>query len=87
MSVFSTRVKNSTFQGQPHNDLARAHGLTPTQLALAFCYGSWRVASTIIGVTTLAQLDEDIDAWNVQLSPELLAACDAIRLEMRDPAN
>ena len=70
-----------------YNQLARDHGLTPTQLALAFCYRSWRVASTIIGVTTLAQLDEDLDAWSVQLSPELLAACDAIRLEMRDPAN
>ena len=45
------------------------------------------MASTIIGVTTLAQLDEDLDAWNVQLSDELLAACDAIRLEMRDPTN
>ena len=93
MSLFD-RMKNqrwgresSIAAAKRYNDLAREHGLTPTQLALAFCYGSWRVASTIIGVTTLAQLDEDIDAWNVQLSPELLAACDAIRLEMRDPAN
>ncbi len=69
-----------------YNALAREHGLTPTQRALAFCYRSWRVASTIIGVTSLAQLDEDLDAWSVQLSPELLAACDAIREEMRDPA-
>jgi aryl-alcohol dehydrogenase-like predicted oxidoreductase len=70
-----------------YNQLARDHGLTPTQLALAFCYRSWRVASTIIGVTSLAQLDEDLNAWGVQLSDELLAACDAIRLELRDPAN
>jgi aryl-alcohol dehydrogenase-like predicted oxidoreductase len=70
-----------------YNALALDHGLTPTQLALAFCYRSWRVASTIIGVTTMAQLDEDMDAWDVQLSDEVLAACDAIRLEMRDPAN
>ncbi|MFT4194842.1 aldo/keto reductase, partial [Ottowia sp.] len=70
-----------------YNQLARDHGLTPTQLALAFCYRSWRVASTIIGVTSLAQLDEDLDAWDVQLSDEVLAACDAIRLELRDPAN
>ena len=70
-----------------YNQLARDHGLTPTQLALAFCYRSWRVASTIIGVTTMAQLEEDLDAWSVQLSDEVLAACDAIRAEMRDPAN
>jgi hypothetical protein len=31
------------------------------------------VASTIIGVTSLAQLDEDLDAWGTVLSPELLA--------------
>jgi len=70
-----------------YNQLARDHGLTPTQLALAFCYRSWRVASTIIGVTSLAQLDEDLDAWSVQLSPELLAEIDAIRWELRDPAQ
>jgi aryl-alcohol dehydrogenase-like predicted oxidoreductase len=70
-----------------YSALARAHGLTPTQLALAFCYRSWRVASTIIGVTSLAQLDEDIDAWNVTLSPELLAAIDAVRWRVRDPAQ
>ena len=70
-----------------YNQLARDHGLTPTQLALAFCYRSWRVASTIIGVTTLAQLDENLDAWSVQLSPELLAQIDAIRWELRDPAQ
>ncbi|WP_313079658.1 aldo/keto reductase [Pulveribacter sp.] len=70
-----------------YNQLARDHGLTPTQLALAFCYRSWRVASTIIGVTTLAQLDENLDAWSVQLSPELLAEVDAIRWQLRDPAQ
>ena len=60
--------------------------MTPTQLALAFCYTKWQVASTIIGVTTLAQLDEDIDAFGTTLSADVLAAVDAIRLEIRDPA-
>ena len=70
-----------------YNALARANGLTPTQMALAFCYTNWRVASTIIGVTTLAQLDEDLDAWGTSLSPELLAQIDAIRWSYRDPAQ
>ena len=69
-----------------YNQLAREHGLTPTQLALAFCYGNWRVASTIIGVTSLAQLDEDLAAWDTALSPELLAAIDQIRWQVGDPA-
>lgn len=70
-----------------YNALAREHGLTPQQLALAFCYRNWRVTSTIIGVTSVAQLDECLDAWNVQLSPEILKAIDAIRWESRDPAQ
>ena len=70
-----------------YNVLAREHGLTPTRMALAFCYTNWRVASTIIGVTTLAQLDEDIDAWGTTLPPELLAKIDAIRWTIRDPAQ
>lgn len=69
-----------------YNALAREHGLTPTQLALAFCYTKWQVASTIIGVTSVAQLDEDLDAWETKLSAELLAEIDRIRWEMRDPA-
>ncbi|MDO9113677.1 MAG: aldo/keto reductase [Polaromonas sp.] len=69
-----------------YNALAREHGLTPTQLALAFCYTKWQVASTIIGVTSVAQLDEDLDAWGTTLAPELLTAIDAIRWELRDPA-
>jgi diketogulonate reductase-like aldo/keto reductase len=55
-------------------------------MALAWCYTKWQVASTIIGVTTLAQLDEDLDAWGTTLSPELLAEIDKIRWEIRDPA-
>jgi aryl-alcohol dehydrogenase-like predicted oxidoreductase len=70
-----------------YNALARAHGLTPTRMALAWCYTNWRVASTIIGVTSLDQLDENLDARGTTLAPELLAAIDALRLEMRDPAQ
>jgi aryl-alcohol dehydrogenase-like predicted oxidoreductase len=69
-----------------YNALAREHGLSPTQLALAFCYTKWQVASTIIGVTSLAQLDEDLNAWGTNLSPELLQQIDAIRWDIRDPA-
>lgn len=70
-----------------YNALAREHGMTPSQLALAFCYTSWRVASTIIGVTSLTQLDECLDAWGTTLSAELLKEVDKIRWEDRDPAQ
>jgi len=70
-----------------YNALAREHGLTPSQLALAFCYTNWRVASTIIGVTSMTQLDECLDAWGTTLSPEMLAEIDKIRWDHRDPAQ
>ena len=70
-----------------YNQLARDHGLTPTRMALAFCYGNWRVASTILGVTTVAQLDECVAAWGTTLAPELLTAIDRVRWEIRDPAQ
>jgi len=69
-----------------YNALARSSGLTPTQLALAFCYTKWQVASTIIGVTSAAQLDENIDAWGTVLPLDVLAEIDRIRWEIRDPA-
>jgi aryl-alcohol dehydrogenase-like predicted oxidoreductase len=69
-----------------YNQLARDNGLTPTRLALAFCYTKWQVASTIIGVTSLAQLDEDLDVYGTTLSAEVLAEIDKIRWENRDPA-
>ena len=70
-----------------YSALARAHGLTPTHMALAFCYGNWRVASTLIGVTSVAQLDENLAAWGTALSPELLTAIDGVRWRNRDPAQ
>ena len=63
-----------------YNALARANGLTPTQMALAFCYTKWQVASTIIGVTSLAQLDADIDAYGTVLSADVLAEIDKIQI-------
>ena len=69
-----------------YNALAVANGMTPTQMALAFCYTKWQVASTIIGVTSVAQLDQNIDAYGTTLSAEVLDEIDKIRWEIRDPA-
>jgi aryl-alcohol dehydrogenase-like predicted oxidoreductase len=55
-------------------------------MALAFCYNKWQVASTIIGVTSIAQLDENLDIYGTVLSEEILLAIDQIRNQHRDPA-
>jgi aryl-alcohol dehydrogenase-like predicted oxidoreductase len=70
-----------------YNQLARDNGMTPTQMALAFCYTRWSVASTIIGVTSVAQLEEDVKVWGTELSTQVLAEIDEIRLIHRDPAT
>lgn len=67
-------------------ELAREHGLTPAQLALAFCYRRPCVASTIIGASTLGQLEDNLAAWDITLSPELLKAVDQIHLLHSNPA-
>lgn len=78
--------KDALEAARRYNALARQNGLTPTQMALAFCYTKWQVASTIIGVTSVAQLDEDVNAYGTTLPAELLAEIDAVRWQMRDPA-
>jgi aryl-alcohol dehydrogenase-like predicted oxidoreductase len=67
--------------------LARANGLTPTQLALAWCYSRWFVGSTIIGATSVPQLRENIDAFDLTLSRELVASVDAIHASLPNPGQ
>ena len=67
-------------------ELARAQGLTPTQLALAFVYRRPFVASTIIGATTTDQLQENLAAWDTVLSPEALRQIDAVHQRFTNPA-
>lgn len=66
--------------------LARAHGLTPTQLALAFVHSRWFVSSIIIGASTLRQLKEDLDACETLLGEEVLAEIDRLYLRYGSPA-
>ena len=67
--------------------LAREHGLTPTQLALAWCYSRWFIASTIIGATSLEQLQHNIDAYQITLTPEVVKAVDAIHATLTNPGQ
>lgn len=79
--------KEALAAARKYSDLARTYGLTPLQLALAFCYTNWRVTSTIIGVTCMDQLEECISAIEIKLSDEILKKIDAIRWKIRDPAQ
>jgi len=67
--------------------LARAHDLTPAQMALAWCHGRWCVASTIIGATTLAQLRENINAGSLVLPDEVISGINAIHTDITNPGQ
>jgi len=66
--------------------VAKKHGLTLTELALGWCTSRPHVASSIIGATSLAQLKQNIAAFDVQLSAEAVNDIDAVHARFRDPA-
>jgi aryl-alcohol dehydrogenase-like predicted oxidoreductase len=70
-----------------YTQLARAVGLTPTELALAWCYSRWFVASTIIGATSVAQLKENIDAYDVKLAQDVIDQVNAIHARITNPGQ
>ena len=51
--------------------VARKHGVTPTQLAIALCNSRSFVTSTIIGATTMPQLAEDLQGFRVEWTQEM----------------
>jgi aryl-alcohol dehydrogenase-like predicted oxidoreductase len=58
--------------------LARDHGLDPVHLALAFVNQQPFLTSTIIGATTLAQLDANLASAEIELSGALIKEIEAI---------
>ncbi|WP_394228186.1 aldo/keto reductase [Pseudoalteromonas spongiae] len=58
--------------------LAAKLGITPSQLALAWCDKVDGVTSTIIGATTQQQLGENIAAFELNLPDDFMAQVDAI---------
>ena len=83
-----TRYSNERTEAatRQYVQLAREHGLSPTQLALAWVNQQPSVASNLIGATTLEQLKEDIDSVDVDLAPELLEQIDRIHAGNPNPA-
>jgi aryl-alcohol dehydrogenase-like predicted oxidoreductase len=66
-------------------DVAKKHGITPSQLALAWCDQVDGVTSTIIGATKMSQLIENIDAFDLSLSAECLADIEAVLKQYTAP--
>ena len=65
--------------------LARAQGLDPAQMALAFVQSRPFMTSTIIGATTLAQLDSNIGSAQVVLGRAVVKAIEEIHSRFTIP--
>jgi aryl-alcohol dehydrogenase-like predicted oxidoreductase len=66
--------------------LARRHGMRPAQMALSFVMHRWFVASTIIGATSMAQMKENLGAWEQPLSEDILKEIEDLHLRYMNPA-
>ena len=71
---------------QAYADLAAKHGMSLLQLAMAFVTSRWFVASSIIGASNLAQLQEIFAALNTPIPDELQEEINAIHLRYTNPA-
>lgn len=89
LTLFERFSRYSNPQGeaatQRYVDLAREHGLSPTQMALAYVNSRAFVTSNIIGATGMEQLREDIASAELSLSDELLEQIEAIHVEQPNP--
>jgi aryl-alcohol dehydrogenase-like predicted oxidoreductase len=67
-------------------DIARQHGLDPAQMALAYVTSRPFVTATIVGATTMTQLETDIGAADLVLPAETLADIEAVHRLYTYPA-
>jgi aryl-alcohol dehydrogenase-like predicted oxidoreductase len=68
-------------------DLARRRGITPVQLALGYVRSRWFLGASIIGATTMAQLEEDIAAAQFELDTETLSEIAKLQEHYPNPAG
>lgn len=67
-------------------ELARRHGMRPAELAISFVAAQPFVGSVILGATTLAQLETNIDACARRLDAGILREIEAVHLQFPSPA-
>ena len=90
LTVYSRFTRYSNPQAEAatreYVELARAHGISPTHLALAWVNQRPFVTSNLIGATSLEQLKENIDSVDVTLPADVLDAINQIHARHPNPA-
>lgn len=76
----------ATAATQKYVDLAAAHGVDPSQMALAYVQSRPFVTSVILGATSTQQLAVNLGAADLVLSPEIIAGIEAIHNQDPNPA-
>lgn len=66
--------------------LARGHGLSPAQMALAFVNERPFLTSNIIGATTREQLEENLGSIDIELDESINDAINEIHIRISNPA-
>lgn len=69
-----------------YQDLAKSNNLSLTEMSMAFVNQQKFVTSTIIGATTMEQLEENINAFELQLSSEIISEIEKIQELIPNPA-
>ena len=67
--------------------LAKRRGLSLVQLALGFVASRWFLGASIVGATSMSQLEEDIAAAQLELDAETLAEIAAVQVHYPNPAG
>lgn len=78
--------KGSLNAVEEYQKIAQKHGLTLTQMSLAFINQLPFVTSNIIGATNLTQLKENIESIDIKLSDVILNEIEAIHSVIPNPA-
>ncbi len=67
--------------------VAKQRGLTLPQLALGYVKSRWYLGTSIVGATTMAQLEQDIVAAQLELDAQTLSDIAAVQLRYPNPAG
>jgi aryl-alcohol dehydrogenase-like predicted oxidoreductase len=86
---FMARYRDSLNEAavEAYINIAKESGISAATMALSWCYHREHVCSTIIGATTLDQLDENIKAYDVKLNPEVLEKIHKVYQRYTDPTK
>lgn len=71
---------------QAYVELARAQGLDPAQMALAYINSRDFVTANIIGATSMAQLESNIHSAQLTLADDVLEAIEALHVRHPNPS-